>query len=79
MFRQKKSEGFQPESHKDEAIDFSGILAHALDMGLSKAEWEHMRMGEYMDLFDSYKAVYNARMQKHLYQLPEERVSMRDL
>lgn len=36
-------------------------------------------MGEYMDLFDDYKLIHNARMNKSLYPLPEERVSMRDL
>jgi hypothetical protein len=48
-------------------------------MGLSKTEWEHMRMGEYMDLFDSYRPIHNMKVQKYIYPLPEERVSMRDL
>ena len=48
-------------------------------MGLSKADWERMRMGEFLDLFDAYKQIHNAKMQKFLYPLPEERVSMRDL
>ena len=36
-------------------------------------------MGEFLDLFDAYKHIHNAKMQKFLYPLPEERVSMRDL
>jgi len=56
-----------------------GFLAHALEMGLSKADWERMRMGEYTDLFDAFKPIHNARIQKLLYPLPEARVSMRDL
>lgn len=50
-----------------------------MEMGLTRTEWEHMRMGEYDDLFDAYKSIHNARVQKFLYPLPEERVSMRDL
>ncbi len=60
-------------------VDFINILAHALEMGLSKTEWEHMRMGEYIDLFDAYKPIHNMRIQKYIYPLPEEKVSMRDL
>ena len=60
-------------------VDFVNILAHALEMGLSKTEWEHMRMGEYTDLFDAYKPIHNMRIQKYIYPLPEEKVSMRDL
>lgn len=60
-------------------IDFFGLLAHALEMGLTKTEWEHMRMGEYTDLFDSYRPIHNMRVQKYIYPLPEEKVSMRDL
>ena len=79
MLRQKKIEGFQTDSHKDAEIDFVAILAHALEMGLSKTEWEHMRMGEYVDLFEAYKPIHNSKMQKFLYPLPEKQVSMRDL
>lgn len=79
MLRQKKIESFQTDSHKEIAVDFINILAHALEMGLSKTEWEHMRMGEYMDLFDAYKPIHNSRVQKFIYPLPEEKVSMRDL
>ena len=60
-------------------VDFVSILAHALEMGLSKTEWEQMRMGEFNDLFDAYKPIHNMRMQNYIYPLPEERVSMRDL
>ena len=79
MFRQKKSESFQTDSHKDVQVDFASILAHALEMGLSKTDWEHMRMGEYADLFDAYKPIHNSRIQKFLYPLPEKKVSVRDL
>ena len=79
MLRPKKTEGFHSDSHKEVTVDFIGLLAHALEMGLNKTEWEQMRMGEYCDLFDAYKTIHNMRVQKHIYSLPEERVSMRDL
>ena len=60
-------------------VDFISILAHALEMGLTKTEWERMRMGEYADLHDAYKPIHNMRIQKYIYPLPEEKVSMRDL
>lgn len=51
-------------------------------MGLTKAETEHLYMGEYMDLFDAYKEIHNMTMKKMLYVLPDrldEPVSMRDM
>ena len=60
-------------------MNLTGLLAHALEMGLSKVDWERMRMGEFLDLFDEYKLIHNANVNKFLYPLPEERVSLRDL
>lgn len=54
-------------------------MAHALEMGLTKSEFEHLRMGEFLDMFDAFKLIHNARINKNLYPLPEEKVSMRDL
>lgn len=51
-------------------------------MGLRKDEIEHMRLGEYQDLFDAYKEIHNMEMQKMLYVLPDRMdraVSMRDM
>ena len=79
MLRQKKTEGFQSSTHKDLSVDFWELMAHALEMGLTKSEFEHMRMGEFLDLFDSFKPIHNAHINKNLYPLPEKQVSMRDL
>lgn len=48
-------------------------------MGLSKSEIEHMRLGEYADMFQSYKILYNMRAEGMTYKMPEKRVSMLDL
>ena len=51
-------------------------------MGLTKTEVGQLRIGEYMDLFDSYKEIYNMETKKLLYVIPDrldEPVSMRDL
>ena len=55
------------------------MLAHALEIGLTKTDWEQMRMGEYVDLFDAYRPIHNLRVQKYIYPVAEEKVSMRDL
>ena len=51
-------------------------------MGLRKEEIEHMRIGEYQDLFDAYKEIHNTEMKRMLYVLPDRLdrpVSMRDM
>lgn len=51
-------------------------------MGLTKNETEHLYIGEYMDLFDAYKEIYNMEAKKMLYVLPnrlDEPVSMLDM
>lgn len=51
-------------------------------MGLTKPETERMTIGEYMDLFDSYKEIHNMDMKRMLYILPDrldKTVSMSDL
>ena len=51
-------------------------------MGLTKEETEHLYMGEYMDLFDASKEIYNMEIEKMLYVIPDKLdkpVSMRDL
>lgn len=48
-------------------------------MGLTKTEIEHMRIGEYVDMFGQYKLIHNMRVEGLKYKLPEKRVSMLDL
>jgi hypothetical protein len=51
-------------------------------MGLTKAEVEHMTIGNYMDLFDAYKEIHNMEAKKMLYVIPDRMdrtTSMRDL
>ena len=60
-------------------IDFWGLLAHGLEMGLSMEEFGSMRMGEYSDTFETYKLIHNSMVNKTIYPLPEKQVSMRDL
>lgn len=51
-------------------------------MGLTKKEVEHLKIGEYQDLFDSYKEIHNMEVQKMLYIIPDrldKPVSMLDL
>ncbi len=57
-------------------------MAQGLHMGLTKYETEHLYIGEYMDLFDAYKEIYNMEAKKMLYILPDrldEPVSMIDM
>lgn len=54
-------------------------MVNGLAMGFVKKEIEAMRMGEYIDLFNAYKAVHNMRVEGMKYKLPEKRVSMLDL
>lgn len=57
-------------------------MAQGLHMGLTKNETEHLYIGEYMDLFDAYKEIYNMEAKKMLYVLPnrlDEPVSMLDM
>jgi hypothetical protein len=52
-------------------------------MGLTKSEVEHMTIGNYMDLFDAYKEIYNMEKDNRmLYIIPDRldrTTSMRDL
>lgn len=63
----------------DEPIDFWRVITNAIYMGLTKWEIEHMRLGEYYEIFDVYKELYNMQIEKKVYILPEKRVSMMDL
>lgn len=51
-------------------------------MGLTKSEAEHQTMGEYADLFDCYKEIYNMEIKRALYVIPDRLdnpVSMLDM
>lgn len=51
-------------------------------MGLTRAETEHLYIGEYLDLFDAYKEIHNMTVKKLLYKIPDrldKPVSMRDM
>lgn len=51
-------------------------------MGLNRREIGLMRLGDYMDLFDAYKEIYNMEVKRMLYVIPDrldKPVSMLDL
>lgn len=51
-------------------------------MGLTRAETEHLYIGEYMDLFDAYAEIHNMTVKKMLYVIPDRLdnpVSMLDM
>jgi len=48
-------------------------------MGLSMTESEHLRMGQYVDMFSSYKQVFNMKAEGMKYKLAEKKTSMLDL
>lgn len=82
MFSQKKKdleEYEPPQKSNEDTIDFRGIIVNGLQMGLSRSEVEHLRFGEYVDMFDHYKVIFNMRADGMKYKLPEKRVSMLDL
>lgn len=48
-------------------------------MGFTYKEVKSLKMGEYLDLFNSYKKVFNMKAEGMKYKLPEKRTSMLDL
>lgn len=50
-----------------------------MQMGMTKREAERILMGEYVDMFSSYKQVFNMKAEGMKYKLPEKKTSMLDL
>lgn len=51
-------------------------------MGLSLTELKSLTLGQYLDIFDAYKEIYNMEINRITYIIPEklnQRTSMRDL
>ncbi len=70
------------DENASDKMDFWRIIAQGMHMGLTRAETEHLYIGEYMDLFDSYKEIHNMTIKKLLYKIPDRLdrpVSMRDM
>lgn len=67
---------------QSEKVDFWRIIAQSLHMGLTLSESKAQTFGEFEDLFDSYKEIYNMEIERKLYVIPDrlDRVtSMADL
>lgn len=67
---------------QSEKVDFWRIIAQSLHMGLTLSESKSQTFGEFEDLFDSYKEIYNMEIERKLYVIPDrlDRVtSMADL
>ena len=50
-----------------------------LQMGFSGQEVRYMHFGEWSDLFEEYKRIYNFKTKKMLFRTKEEQVSMLDM
>lgn len=80
MLPQKKKDEFEGYSNeKSEEIDFLAILVNGMQMGLTKTEVEQLRIGQYLEMFNRYKAIFNMRADGMKYKFPEKRTSMLDL
>lgn len=73
LFNKKRKPRRKSGVEEDEPVDFAWVTFIGMNrLGLTEKRINQMYLGQWIDLYEAYKVIYNFETEKSLYQLEEK-------